>query len=89
MLLPFIFAALALAARVTANNNVKPFKIQIPSEEVSRMIDLARLTRLTSGEEFEGANNASLGITRETLGDLRHKWIDTYEWRKEEIKLNQ
>lgn len=89
MLLPFILAALAVAARVIASHNVKPFKIQIPPEEVSRMVNLARLTRLTSGEEYQGASNVSLGITRETLGDLRHKWADTYDWRKEEIKLNK
>jgi hypothetical protein len=77
-----------LVASIPGNYDVKPFTVNFPPEEVSRMITLAESTRLPHGNQFAGGDNL-LGISRDTLQDLKQKWADEYSWEVEAEALNK
>jgi hypothetical protein len=91
MLARILLGLLSISSSV-ANNHVnydtKPFTVHFSPDEVSRMIALVQNARLPSGDQFYGGD-ASLGITRANLRDLRHEWVHNYSWDTQEKALNK
>jgi len=82
----FVSARLGNATPVE-NPSVNPFKIDL-SSEVPRMLKLVKESRLPDKPEYPGLGS-SFGIDLDVLKDLKRKWVDDFDWNKEQEKLNK
>ena len=85
-LMAFVSARLGNATPVE-NPSVNPFKIDL-SSEVPRMLKLVKESRLPDKPEYPGLGS-SFGIDLDVLKDLKRKWVDDFDWNKEQEKLNK
>jgi hypothetical protein len=54
----------------------------------SELIDLRRRIRSTRWPEHETVDNASQGVRPSTIQAVARYWLNDYDWRKFENKLN-
>src|SRR3984957_9706730 len=73
----------ALAA--TEADAVRPFKINIPQEQ---LVDMRRRIAATRWPERETVTDDSQGVPLATMQELARYWATGYDWRKVEAKLN-
>ncbi|KAI9745922.1 MAG: hypothetical protein M1818_000603 [Claussenomyces sp. TS43310] len=67
---------------------VSPFKINIPDSELDllhRKLELTRLPTNIANEKFAEDN----GVTIKKITELVEFWRKSYDWRKEEARLNE
>jgi pimeloyl-ACP methyl ester carboxylesterase len=67
------------------NNEIRPFQVSIPEEEI---VDLRRRLAATQWPEKETVNDDSQGVQLATMKELASYWQTDYDWRKCEAKLN-
>src|SRR3984957_15366978 len=86
-LLPEHFAAAPDAIKgVTAMTDaIRPFRINVPDEE---LVDLRRRIRATRWPERETVTDESQGVQLATMRELARHWATEYDWRKVEARLN-
>jgi len=65
---------------------MKSFKIEVPQETLDDLNVRLRNTRWTDEGDDSGWG---LGTSASYLKEFRHHWLNHYDWRKEENKLNQ
>jgi pimeloyl-ACP methyl ester carboxylesterase len=75
-------AHLAAAAE---DNEIRPFRIDVPEED---LVDLRRRVLATRWPDQETVNDQSQGIQLAKLQELVRYWGTGYDWRKAEAKLN-
>jgi pimeloyl-ACP methyl ester carboxylesterase len=75
-------ARFALAAD---DNTIRPFKINVPEEQV---VDLRRRIAATRWPDPETVADQSQGVQLAKLQELVRYWGTNYDWRKIETKLN-
>ena len=75
-------ARFALAAD---DNTIRPFKINVPEEQV---VDLRRRIVATRWPDRETVADQSQGVQLAKLQELVRYWGTNYDWRKIETKLN-
>jgi pimeloyl-ACP methyl ester carboxylesterase len=75
-------ARFALAAD---DNTIRPFKINVPEEQV---VDLRRRIAATRWPDRETVADQSQGVQLAKLQELVRYWGTNYDWRKIETKLN-
>ena len=75
-------ARFALAAD---DNTIRPFKINVPEEQV---VDLRRRIAATRWPDRETVTDQSQGVQLANLQELVRYWGTDYDWRKIETKLN-
>jgi hypothetical protein len=81
----------ALALRSNGNTfgtgsfDLRPFTIDL-SNEVPRMLQQVKNTKLPQAPEYPGA---SAGITLDTLKSLQNQWTSHFDWEKEQRGLNK
>jgi pimeloyl-ACP methyl ester carboxylesterase len=80
--LPPVLAASAQAAEDTS---IRPFRVQVPEEELTQ---LRRRIQETRWPDRETVTDQSQGIQIEKLKPLVEYWGRDYDWRKIEAKLN-
>ncbi|HEX8761408.1 MAG TPA: epoxide hydrolase, partial [Pseudonocardiaceae bacterium] len=68
-----------------ARNAVRPFRINVPEEE---LVDLRRRILVTRWPERETVADQSQGVQLATIQELARYWATDYDWRKCEAKLN-
>src|SRR5262249_19650323 len=78
-LLPGQFAAAA------DDSAIRPFKIEVPEEQV---VDLRRRIAATRWPDKETVTDPSQGTQLAKLQELLRYWGSSYDWRKVEAKLN-
>jgi pimeloyl-ACP methyl ester carboxylesterase len=81
-------AASLLAARpasAAANDEIRPFHIDIPEAD---LVDLRRRLAATRWPEKETVADDSQGVPLAMLQDLVRHWQTDYDWRKVEARLN-
>ena len=78
-------AALVSALPATAAETIRPFKVNVPDEELA---DLRRRILATRWPEREPVADSSQGVQLATMQKLAHYWATDYDWRKVEAKLN-
>jgi pimeloyl-ACP methyl ester carboxylesterase len=71
--------------RATAADEIRPFKVNIPEEQ---LVDLRRRLAATKWPERETVTDASQGVQLATMRKLADYWAKDYDWRKTEAKLN-
>src|SRR5436305_8342046 len=75
----------AYAASAVTNDEIRPFRINVPEEA---LVDLRRRISATKWPERETVNDPSQGVQLKTAGKLARYWATEYDWRKIEAKLN-
>jgi pimeloyl-ACP methyl ester carboxylesterase len=70
---------------VTADNVIRPFRINIPQAALD---DLRRRTAATRWPDKESVSDQSQGSQLAKLQELVRYWGTAYDWRKVEAKLN-
>ncbi|MDH1011085.1 epoxide hydrolase [Pseudomonas nicosulfuronedens] len=83
-LLQQTFAATA-SGTAPADERVRPFRIQVPQEQLD---DLRRRIAATRWPDRETVNDASQGIQLEKVRALVNYWGEDYDWRRAEARLN-
>jgi pimeloyl-ACP methyl ester carboxylesterase len=81
-------AASLLAANLSATTGdeaIRPFRVNIPQEEI---IELRRRILATRWPEKETVADESQGVKLATVQKLARYWATDYDWRKIEAKLN-
>jgi len=64
---------------------IRPFKVNIPSDAID---DLRRRLRATRWADKEVVADASQGVQLATLKEMVRYWGTTYDWRKAQARLN-
>ena len=75
----------AAAATQTAADAIRPFSINFPQEELD---ELRRRIAATRWPEKETVNDETQGVQLATMKNLAEYWLNDYDWRKIETKLN-
>ncbi len=81
-------AASLLAADLraaTGDEAIRPFRVNIPQEEI---VELRRRIAATRWPEKETVVDQSQGVPLATVEKLARYWATDYDWRKAEAKLN-
>ncbi|MEL6414368.1 MAG: epoxide hydrolase, partial [Pseudomonadota bacterium] len=65
----------------------KPFEIRVPQSKLDAIRD--RVAAYQWFPEPYGLPDWQLGMSTPVLKDVQSYWLDTYDWRAEEAKLNQ
>src|SRR3954449_12662329 len=76
---------MALTETTETRTEVRPFRIDVPEEE---LVDLRRRIAETRWPERETVADFSQGVPLATMQQLAHYWTTEYDWRKVEAKLN-
>ena len=75
----------ASAAETAPSEAIRPFRINIPEEDLA---DLKRRLAATRWPEKETVADDSQGVPLAMLRDLVRYWAASYDWRKVEARLN-
>src|SRR5213595_3723454 len=70
---------------VAAETAVRPFRVDIPEEQ---LVDLRRRLAATRWPERETVTDDTQGVQLGTIQELARYWMTDYDWRKCEAKLN-
>src|SRR6201999_287292 len=75
-----------LSERVAAQENtIRPFKINVPEEQ---LVDLRRRIAATRWPDKETVTDPSQGVQLATIQKLARTWQTDHDWRKIEARLN-
>src|SRR5690348_8007745 len=74
-----------LAQTTVTDLTIRPFRIDLPEEE---LVDLRRRVAATRWPERETVTDASQGVRLATTQALARYWATAYDWRKVEARLN-
>ena len=85
-------AAIAASTLIPANVNaatedttIRPFRINVPEEE---LINLRRRVAATRWPDQETVADESQGVQLAAMKEIARYWATDYDWRKVEAKLN-
>src|ERR687889_1217791 len=78
-------ATAASTAPPSNNLDIRPFRVNVPEEELT---ELRRRIKATRFPERETVTDASQGVQLATLQKLAQYWGTDYDWRKVEARLN-
>jgi pimeloyl-ACP methyl ester carboxylesterase len=70
---------------VETTTEIKPFRVEVPEEQIDDLRRRVQATRLPSRELVE---DRSQGVQLETIRELATYWTTDYDWHKAEAKLN-
>jgi microsomal epoxide hydrolase len=64
------------------SSSVKPFTVEFPEDEVKRMIDLLKLTRVAEPvyENSLAGDDRHLGLRRDWLVEAKRIWETEFDW---------
>lgn len=69
-------------------SSAKPFTLNIPDQDIDDWRQLLKLSKLAP-EAWEGSQqDRRYGVTREWLSETKDYWLNTYDWRAEEKRIN-
>ena len=75
----------AYSAPAAADDAIRPFRINVPEED---LVDLRRRLRATRWPDRETVMDQSQGVQLAKLQELARYWSTDYDWRKIEARLN-
>jgi len=70
---------------ITTDVDIRPFRVNFPEEA---LVDLRRRIAATRWPEREVVTDQSQGVQLATVQKLARYWLNGYDWRKVEAKLN-
>ena len=69
-------------------SSAKPFKLNIPDQDLDEWRQLLTLSKLAP-ETWEGSQeDGRYGVTHKWLRETKDHWLNTYSWRSEEARIN-
>ena len=69
-------------------SSAKPFTLNVPIEAIEDWRQLLKLSKLAP-ETWEGSQeDRRYGVTRKWLAETKEYWLNTYDWRAEEKRIN-
>jgi pimeloyl-ACP methyl ester carboxylesterase len=74
-----------MSTDVETANEIRPFRLDVPEEDLD---DLRRRIAATRWPSKELVEDRSQGVQLATMQELAHYWTTDYDWRKAEEKLN-
>ena len=74
-----------MSSTVETGNEIRPFQVDIPEEELA---ELRRRIAAARWPSKELVADRSQGVQLATLQELARYWATDYDWRKAEAKLN-
>ena len=74
-----------MTSSVSANGQIRPFRVDIPEEKLT---DLRRRIAATRWPEKEPVDDQSQGVQLPTIQALARYWATEYDWRRLEAKLS-
>jgi pimeloyl-ACP methyl ester carboxylesterase len=77
--------AAANPGTATGDTTIRPFRVDIPDEQ---LVDLRRRIAMTRWPDQETVADQSQGVPLATMKELASFWGTDYDWRKAEAKLN-
>src|SRR6202050_1863422 len=78
-------SAVGVKARAAAaSSTIRPFRINVPEEQ---LVDLRRRVKATRWPDKETVTDPSQGVQLATIQKLAQYWSTEYDWRKCETKL--
>jgi pimeloyl-ACP methyl ester carboxylesterase len=77
--------AAANPGTATGDTTIRPFRVDIPDEQ---LVDLRRRIAMTRWPDQETVADQSQGVPLATMKELASYWGTDYDWRKAEAKLN-
>jgi pimeloyl-ACP methyl ester carboxylesterase len=83
-----LLAVAPVTASIAANNGrdvIRPFRVNIPEEA---LVDLRNRVAASRLPEQETVSDNSQGVRLATVQKLVRYWVEEYDWRKIEAKLN-
>jgi pimeloyl-ACP methyl ester carboxylesterase len=80
-----LLAAVSYAQEVPAADAVRPFRVNVPEEQ---LVDLRQRIGATRWPDKETVADQSQGVQLAKLQELVRYWGTDYDWRKAEAKLN-
>lgn len=80
-----INAQTAALVNIKSNEEIRPFKMQFPEEE---LMNLKRRIMATRWPEKETVSDQSQGVPLAMIQKLAQYWATDYNWRKAEARLN-
>ncbi|WVQ94796.1 hypothetical protein IAU59_001879 [Kwoniella sp. CBS 9459] len=68
---------------------IEPFTLNVPDKDIDELKTLLKLSRLPK-ETYENidAEKKGFGVSRKWLDETRKYWLDGYDWRKYEKRIN-
>jgi pimeloyl-ACP methyl ester carboxylesterase len=72
-------------AQDTASNAIRPFRVDVPEDD---LVDLRQRITATRWPEKETVDDFSQGVPLATMQKLARYWTTDYDWRKCEARLN-
>src|SRR5487761_1011616 len=72
--------------RTTSGNGLRPFRIAVPDSDLADLRE--RLTRVRRATEPRDAADG-YGVPLSSVQDLAAYWLDRYDWRAWEARLNE
>ncbi|KAG5924581.1 hypothetical protein E4U53_003406 [Claviceps sorghi] len=69
-----------------AGNAIIPFKIDVPDAAIGRLKQKLALSDLP--DEVDFSNDWAYGVPRDDIRRLANYWLDGFDWRAQEAKLN-
>jgi pimeloyl-ACP methyl ester carboxylesterase len=73
------------AQAATANDAIRPFRVEVPEEQLT---DLRRRLAATRWPDRETVSDESQGVQLASMQELASYWAKDYDWRKCEAQLN-
>jgi len=70
----------------TAHDEIRPFRVEIPQENLDDLHD--RLNRVRWASEVPGEQPGDYGVSLTWVQKLAEHWRDGYDWRAAEARLN-
>ncbi len=67
------------------NTAIRPFHFEAPQAD---LLDLRNRIKATKWPEREQVTDASQGVQLATMQKLAQYWVNSYDWRKCEAKIN-
>ena len=74
-----------MSTTVDTTTEIRPFQVHVPQEQLD---DLRRRIESVRWPSRELVPDRSQGVQLETLQELAHYWVNDYDWRKAEARLN-
>jgi epoxide hydrolase len=72
---------------MTADDRIHPFKIAVPPADLDDLTE--RLARTRWAPELPGEDPWARGVPTAYLRELATYWLDDYDWRTQEARLNE
>ena len=76
----------AVKSGLSPSTAIRPFKIEVPNSELEDLRVRLQRTRLADSFDNTGFN---YGMRSDVLKLVIDYWLNKYDWRQEEVKLNQ